>query len=294
MTQIVQHIVDAISLGSLYAVLGLGVALIFGIMRLVNFAHGELIMVGAFGAVTVGDAPWPVVIVVVLVVPVVFALVMERVAFRPVRGAHETTLLVTSFAVSYLLQNVALLVYGATPRGIDLSSALSKSLSLGDVTVPRLSLVTIAVTLCLMTALSAFLRRSGIGVQMRAAAEDFTMARVLGVPANRVIATAFAISGVLAGAASYLIVAQSGSVQPTMGVAPLLVAFVATVLGGLGSLWGAVVGGMSLGLITVALDAYLPIALRGYRDAFAYAAVIAVLLWRPQGLVIPRSSRTRV
>jgi branched-chain amino acid transport system permease protein len=294
MTEIVQHLVDAISLGSLYAVLGLGIALIFGIMRLVNFAHGELVMVGAFAAVTVGDAPWPVVILVVVVVPVAFALLMERIAFRPVRGAHETTLLVTSFAVSYLLQNVALLAYGATPRGIELSNMLSKSLSIGHVTVPRLSVATIAVTASLMGALSLFLRRSGLGIQMRAAAEDFTMARVLGVRANRVIATAFAISGALAGVASYLIVAQSGSVYPTMGVAPLLVAFVATVLGGLGSLWGAVAGGMALGLITVALDAYLPVGLRGYRDAFAYAAVIAVLVWRPQGLVIPRWSRTRV
>lgn len=294
MTETLQHVVDALSLGSLYAILGLGIALIFGIMRLVNFAHGELVMVGAFAAVTLGDAPWPVVVATVVAVPVLFALAMERIAFRPIRGAHETTLLVTSFAVSYLLQNAALLAYGATPRGIDLSRTLGESLTVGDLAIPKVSAATIAVTVVLLVVLSAFLRRTSLGVQMRAAAEDFTMARILGVRANRVIAAAFAISGLLAGVSSYLIVAQSGSVYPSMGLNALLVAFIATVLGGLGSLTGAVVGGFTLGFLSVALDAYLPPDLRSYRDAFAYSVVIAVLLWRPGGLVIPRTSRGRV
>jgi branched-chain amino acid transport system permease protein len=219
---------------------------------------------------------------------------MERVAFRPVRGAHETTLLVTSFALSFLLQNLALLIWGATPRGINLSAFLSESLSAGSLTIPKLSVATIAVTAVLLAALTVFLRRTALGVQMRAAAEDFTMARTLGVRANRVIMASFAISGVLAGAAAYLIVAQTGSVYPSMGLSAVLVAFVATVLGGLGSLTGAVVGGMALAFVTVALDAYLPADLRGYRDAFAYAVVIAVLVWRPQGLIVPRSARVRV
>jgi branched-chain amino acid transport system permease protein len=294
MSEILQHLLDALSLGSLYAILGLGIALIFGIMRLVNFAHGELVMVGAYAAVVLGGAPWPVAVLVVVVVPVAIAVLMERIAFRPVRGAHETTLLVTSFALSFLLQNLALLIFGATPRTIDLSAFLSQSLEAASLTIPRLSLATIAVTVALLVALTAFLRRTSLGVHMRAAAEDFTTARTLGVRANRVIATSFAISGALAGAAAYLIVAQTGSVYPAMGLNAVLIAFVATVLGGLGSLTGAVVGGMGLALVTVALDAYLPPALRGYRDAFAYAAVIAVLVWRPQGLIVPRTAKGRV
>jgi branched-chain amino acid transport system permease protein len=293
-TQFVQHLVDALSLGGLYAMLGLGIALIFGIMRLVNFAHGELVMVGAFAAVVVGDAPWAAKLAAVVLVPVGFAVAMERIAFRPVRGAAETTLLVTSFALSYLLQNVALLLFGATPRGIDLSASLGRSLSVGALVIPRVSVAAIAATLVLLAALSFLLLRTSLGVQMRAAAEDYTMARVLGVRTDRLIACAFALSGLLAGASTYLIVVQNGSVYPTMGLSALLVAFIATVLGGLGSLTGAVVGGLVLGLMTVALDAYLPVDLRPYRDAFAYTAVIGLLLWKPQGLIVPRTARTRV
>ena len=254
--------IDAVAQGCLYAMLALGIALIFGIMRLINFAHGELIMIGAFAAVLLRDAAWLVTIVVIVFVPVVFAVAMERIAFRPVRGAPATTLLVTSFALSYLLQNVALLIFGATPRGINLSSTLGQSLSIGDLVIPRVSVAAIVATLVLLGALSFLLLRTSLGVQMRAAAEDYTMARVLGVRTNRLIATAFAISGLLAGVSTYLIVVQNGSVYPTMGISALLVAFVATVLGGLGSLTGAVVGGLVLGLMTVALDAYLPVEAR--------------------------------
>ncbi len=294
MTEVLQHVVDALSLGGLYAMLGLGIALIFGIMRLVNFAHGELVMVGAYAGVVVADAPWFAKLAVVVFVPAIVAVVMERVAFRPVRGAHETTLLVTSFALSYLLQNVALLIWGATPRGINLSSTLSGSLTVGELVIPRVSVAAVVTTLVLLGGLSFLLLRTSFGVQMRAAAEDYSMARVLGVRTDRLIASAFAISGILAGASTYLIVVQNGSVYPTMGINALLVAFVATVLGGLGSLSGAVVGGLVLGCLTVALDAYLPLDLRAYRDAFAYTIVIVLLLWRPQGLIVPRTARSRV
>lgn len=294
MTTIAQHLIDTLTLGSLYALLGLGIALVFGIMRLVNFAHGELVMVAAFAATVVADVPWPLMIATMLVVPVALALLMERVAFRPVRDAHETTLLVTSFAVSYLLQNVVRLIFGSTPRTINVSTTLNEAFTLGGVVIPKLDIATVGATAVLLVALTLFLSRSRLGVQMRAAAEDFTMARVLGVRSNRVIAMAFALSGLLAGVASYLIVAQSGAVYPTMGLNAILVAFIATVLGGLGSLTGAVLGGMVLALATVLLDAYLPAGARDYTSAFAYAAVILVLVLRPQGLIVPKTARTRV
>ena len=139
-----------------------------------------------------------------------------------------------------------------------------------------------------------FLTRTRIGVQMRAAAEDFRMARLLGVRANRVIATAFAISGLAAALAAFVLVAQTGTVSPTMGLSPVLVGFVAMVLGGMGSLRGAVLGGYVLGVVTVALQSYLPLEMRFYRDAFAYTVVILVLLVRPQGLVVARSTTQRV
>ena len=287
---LLQNFINALSYGSIYALYALGIALIFGIMQLINFAHGELIMVGAYSVVLLGSAPWPLLLLATVAIVVVFALVMERIAFRPVRGAKPGTLLITSFALSYLLQNVATVVFGALPK----STSFATSLSVGKVSFAKYDVLTVVVTFGLLVLLGGFLSRTRVGVEMRAAAEDFRMARVLGVKANVVIATAFAISGILAAAASVLLVIQTGSVTPTMGSTPVLVAFVATVLGGIGSLRGAVLGGYLLGFVTVALQAYLPLELRYYRDAFAYGAVIAMLLIRPQGLIVSKTVITRV
>jgi branched-chain amino acid transport system permease protein len=292
--QLIQNAIDALSFGSLYALFALGIALIFGIMGLINFAHGELIMVGGFALVFLGHPGWPLLILGALAITVVFALAIERAAFRPVRGADPITLLVTSFAVSYLLQNLAEVLFGSVPKTTNLSTSLAESFSIGGVYIAKLDIVTVVSTASLLAGLGLFLDKTRIGVQMRAAAEDFRMARMLGVNANRVIATAFALSGVLASVAAILLVAQTGVVTPTIGSSPVLVAFIATVLGGIGSLRGAVLGGFILGIITVALQAYLPLELRYYRDAFAYGAVIAMLLARPQGLVVAKSIVSRV
>jgi branched-chain amino acid transport system permease protein len=294
MVVLLQHLIDAITYGSQYALYALGIALIFGIMGLINFAHGELIMVGAFTIVLIGHPSWPVVILATIAVSVVFALGMERAAFRPLRGAQPATLLIASFAVSYLLQNLAILIEGSAPKGTSVSTWLSESFSIGSVSIPKLDVVTVVVTIVLLCALGYFLQRTRMGVQMRAAAEDFRMARILGVRANTVIATAFAISGLLAGIGAYLLVAQTGEVSFDMGSIPVLYAFVATVLGGMGSLRGAVLGGYVFGAIFEALQAYLPPSLAGYRDAFAFGAVIVMLLLRPQGLIVARSVVTRV
>lgn len=291
---LVQSAIDALALGSLYALFGLGIALIFGIMQLINFAYGELMLVGGYCLVLIGHPPWPVTVLATVAVAVVFALLMERIAFRPVRGANPPTLLITSFAVSFLLQNVAVATFGALPRGVNISNAMLKPFEIGTIVVPRLDVLIVAVAAGLLVALALFLSKTTIGVQMRASAENFRMARILGVRANVVIAVAFAISGVLAATSAILLVLQTGSVSPTLGVQPVLVAFIATVLGGMGSLRGAVLGGLLLGIVTVALQAYLPLELRYYRDAFAYGSVIIVLLARPQGLIVARSVVTRV
>lgn len=289
-----QNAVDAISLGSLYALFALGIALIFGIMQLVNFAHGELIMVGGYALFFLGHPPWPLLIAGVLAVVIAFALVMERVAFRPVRGANPATLLVTSFAVSFFLQNLAILIFSSRPKGVALSPIFTEFFSVGGLRIAKLNVLIVLVTILLLTGLAAFLKKTPLGVQMRAAAEDFGMARMLGVRANTVIATAFAISGLLAGAAALLLEAQTATLTPTMGLNPVIIAFVATVIGGMASLPGAVLGGFTLGCLTVALQAALPLEFRAYRDAFAFGAVIAILVFRPQGLIVARTARTRV
>ena len=293
-TLIMQSVVDAISLGSLYALFALGIALIFGILQLINFAHSELVMVGAFALVLMNDVPLWLRILSMICIVVVTAVVMERIAFRPVRGANPATLLITSFAVSYLLQNLAILILGPEPRSGSVSTFLDESFQVGDIVILHLDVVTVVVTIALLVGLALFLTRTAIGVQMRAAAEDFRTARLVGVRANRVIATAFAISGLLAAIAALLLTAQAGVVTNTIGVNVVLLAFVATILGGMGSLGGAVLGGFLLGVVSVTLQASLPLELRSYRDAFLFAAVFLVLVIRPDGLIVTRAQRGRV
>ena len=291
---VLQNAIDAISLGAVYALAALGIGLIFSIMRLINFAHGELIMVGGFSLYALAGQPYLVMGLAAVLVAAILALGMERVAFRPLRKASPATLLISSFAVSYLLQHVVLMIFGSRPMGVDFLPQLGDSVELGSLRVPELQLAAIVVTILSMTGLALFFRRSRIGVEMRAAAEDFTMARLLGVRANRVIAVAFVISGVLASMVSLYLVAQTGTVSYKMGVNMVLIAFVASVIGGMGSLTGAALGGFLVGIVSVSLQAYLPVDLRPYRDAFVFLAFIAFLLWRPQGLMTRRADMERV
>lgn len=288
---IVQNVLDAVSLGGLYALIALGIALIFGIMRLVNLAHGELVMIAGYTVFVLGGAPWPAVVLVTILVVAFVAFLMEKVAFRPVRGADETTLLVTSFAVSYVLQNVAIVAAGSEARPVELGASLIEPLSVLGIRIPKIDVITLVASAALLGALVVFLKRTSIGVQMRAAAEDLRMARLLGVRVNGVIAAAFVISGVLAAAVALLLVSQTGSVSPMIGITPLIVGIMAAVLGGMGSLAGAALGGFVLGCLTIALQTVLPAGIRGYRDALVYALIIAVLVFRPQGLLAGRAPR---
>ncbi|MCW3024453.1 MAG: inner-rane translocator [Conexibacter sp.] len=288
---IVQNVIDAVSLGSLYALIALGIALIFGIMQLVNLAYGELIMVAGYLILLLAGAPWPLVVVLAVAGTALFAFGMERVAFRPVRGADATTLMVTSFAVSYVLQNLAIVIAGSEPQPIELGGSLIKPLDVLGIRVPKLDLITMGTSLVLVIGLVLFLKRTSLGIQMRAAAEDLRTARLLGVRVNGVIAAAFIISGLLAAAIALLLVVQTGSVSPMMGVTPLIVGIMAAVIGGMGRLAGAAVGGFLLGCVTIALQATLPADIRGYRDAMVYALIIAVLVFRPQGLLAGRAPR---
>jgi branched-chain amino acid transport system permease protein len=298
MTFFLQNLINAISLGSLYALLALGIALIFGIMRLVNFAHGELLMAGGYGlyllTFRVTNLPPPAYLLVVLIVVALLALLMERIAFRPIRDAPAATLLIGSFAVSYLLQHVALSSFGGLPQPIVYPLFATETFGVGDFLISKIDVVTIGVTALLLVALAIFMKRAPIGVQMRAAAEDFTMARLVGVRADTVIATAFALSGLLAGIVCIFYFAKIGTVFPTVGLSPVLVGLVAVVVGGLGNLSGAALGGFVLGLVTIMAQAYLPLNVVPFRDAFVFGSVIAILLARPEGLIVGRSRVQRV
>lgn len=304
MTGFVQNVVDALSLGSLYALAALGIGLLFGMLRLVNFAHGDFITIGAFALIVpsrsetavmgIGRLPFIIMIPVVCAIVVAAALLSDRLVFRPLRRASAPTLMIASFSVGYLIQNSLLVIFGARPKAIDLWSSLGEQITIGPVRVPQLELITIGVTLLLMLGLTLFLKRTSYGVQIRAAAEDFQMARYLGVRANWAIGVAFALSGILAAAVSLLYVSQTGTLTNVLGVPLMLYAFIATVVGGMGSLIGAVVGGFAVGFLAVMLQAYLPDELRPFRDSFVFGTVVLVLLLRPAGIIPSRELSQRV
>lgn len=289
-----QHLFDAASTGGLYALIALGIALVFGVMNLVNFAHGELLMVGGYVILAVQALAWPLVVLVTVLAVVGVALAMERVAFRPVRTADPTTMLITSFAVSILIQNIGVLSAGRRPKGVEFGAGLAQPVHFAGAEIPAVELITLGMVVFLLVVLVLLLKRTQLGIQMRAAAEDFRMTRLMGVKADTIIVAAFATSGVLAAVAVVLLLVTTGTVSPGMGLQPVLVGFVATVIGGMGSLIGAAVGGFLLGTVTVALQASLPLEARGYRDALVFTAVILVLILRPRGLFANRALEERV
>lgn len=304
MQAVVQNVIDALSLGSLFALTSLGIGLIFGIMRLINFAHGDLIMIGGYALIVPSTAvaatmfigewhPGAAVAAVIFIV-VVFAIACERLAFRPLRRANPSVLLITSFTLSFFLQNAVIMIYGGRPKGVDLWPLLVEPFMLDDIRLPRLQLVLIGATALLLLLLVLFLRRTAIGRQMRAASEDFLMARFLGVRANRVIAAAFAISGLLAAVISLLFVVQNGVLKFDMGVPLVLAAFVGTVVGGMGSLVGAVIGGFVVGIASVFFQVVLPLDMRLNRDAWVYGLILVILLLRPGGLVKVKAVQERI
>jgi branched-chain amino acid transport system permease protein len=216
---------------------------------------------------------------------VLFAMFLEKVAFKPVRGAPPTTGMLTAFGVSILIQNVALIFVGTRAKSVPTMDFLISNVTIGSVRIPIVQIFETAVTFIAIALLVVFLRRTTIGMAMRAAAKDVSTVRLMGVRADRVIATAFAISGFLAGLATVFVLARRGAVDPFMGFTPVLKAFVAAVIGGFGSLPGAVIGGLVLGVAEVMMQVVLPESMAGFRDAFIFTAVGVLLLVRPQGIL---------
>jgi branched-chain amino acid transport system permease protein len=311
---VIQQFVNALSIGSLYALMAVGLAMVFGILRLINFAHGDLMMVAAYFAAFAlfANAPLGVALLLMVAGTVIVGLFMERVAYRPIRGAPDVATLLTSFAVGQILQNSVLLITRLLGRPIQIAFPAPKILSgvvvFGQITVPRLNVVSLVVGVVALILLSFFITRTTAGLSMRAAAEDLPAAQLMGININRVIALAFAIGSGLAAIAGLLFAVQAGQINPYMGFTPVLKAFIAAVIGGFGSIAGAVVGGYVLGALEVVLTAlpgigdilppgmvspttlaflkqWLPSSLTGYRDAFVFVALILMLLFRPGGIL---------
>ena len=257
----IQQVVNALSAGSLYALMAVGLAMVFGILRLINFAHGDVMMIAAYLAAFALGAGLPLeqAVIVMVVGTVVVGLLMERIAYRPIRGAPDVAMLLTSFAVGQILQNGTLLTtrLAGKPTLIAFPSpeALNGVVTFGSIIVPKVNVVSFVAGIVLLGLLTLFVTRTTLGLSMRAAAEDLNAAQLMGIKINRVVATAFAIGAGLAAVAGLLYAVQAGQINPYMGFTPVLKAFIAAVIGGFGSIAGAVLGGYVLGFLEVLVTA---------------------------------------
>jgi branched-chain amino acid transport system permease protein len=279
-----QAVIDGIALGAVYGVVAVGIGLVFGVMRLVNLAYGELITAGAYTLAFLSGQTALVAILACFAVVIVMSLVLERVAFRPLRGASPATMLIASFAISFLLQNVYLLAFGSRGSTIGTLGGLNTAIAIGTLRIRWIAIVAVIVGAALLTGLTLLLNRTTIGLQLRAAATDFRTARLLGVRANRVIAFAFVVSGALAAAVSVLLTVQSPLVTPNFGVQVTLFALIGVVVGGLDRLMTATLGGFAIGFATAFVGDELPSSSSVYLPSVVYGLVIVVLLVRPGGL----------
>lgn len=291
---VLQYLITAVSVGGLYALYALGIAIIYGVAGIVNFSHGHVIAVAAYVLLALANVPAPVAVLAAIGAGVGTAVATELGVFRFARDADPGTLLVLAFAIATVIESVILLAAGGESLSTAFGSELARPIHVGGLAVVQIDIVTLIVAAALLVGLVLLLKKTAIGAQLRAAAEDFTMARLVGVRSNRVLMMAFALSGLLAGAAAVLLVMRSGTLTPTMGLEPVLVAFVAVVIGGLGSLPGAAAGAFLLGGLTVVLQVVLPGDVRAYRDAILYAVVIGVLTFRPQGLLPSATEGSRI
>jgi branched-chain amino acid transport system permease protein len=294
---IIGFIIDTLSLGSLYALISLGLVLVYGIMQLVNFAYGEYIMVSGYILYLLGvftSIPWPIVFLIAILGGAAIGFLSEVIAYRPFRGRSLDALLVSSFAVSVILQNTALLAISPRTKAVPLPDFFSQNVTFWGITTPVRSFIFIGTTALLLVALTFLMKKTVLGVAMRGASENFVTARLMGVPANLVISSAFVISGLLAGIVGIFWSGKVGTVEPMVGAAPLLIGFIAVVIGGMYSLPGSVVGGFVYAAIANVLSLWLPQDLLTFRDAFMFVIVIAFLVIKPQGLIRGSYAEERV
>ncbi len=285
---IFQQFINALNMGSIYALVAIGLTMVYGILRLINFAHGDMMTVGAYLALaaltTLALPAWAALIIPMFVVAAL-GILIERLAYRPLRGAPEVAMLITSLAISSLIENGATMTLTAQPRPVRLPAGLTQRIEALGLNFSVMDIVIIALAIVLMIALTVFVRRTTLGIAMRACSENVRVTQLMGVDVNRVIAVAFAISAGLAAAAGVLWSGKFGIVDPFTGFVPGLKAFVAAVIGGIGNIPGAMLGGYLLGFAEVFFVAFMPPEVSGYRDAFVFVLLLVVLLVRPSGLL---------
>ena len=283
---ILSNLINGISLGSVYAIIALGYTMVYGIAKMLNFAHGDVIMVGGYMAFcSMTYLHWGVFPAIVLAIAVctLLGVVVEGLAYKPLRQAPSLAVLITAIGVSYLLENAALLIWGSDPKVFpSMVSVPTQNLFDGDLTITGASIVTVAACVVIMVGLMAFTSRTKMGKAMRAVSEDKGAAQLMGINVNATISMTFAIGSGLAAVAGVLLCSAYPTLMPTTGAMPGIKAFTAAVFGGIGSIPGAMIGGLLLGVIEIFGKAYISTQLS---DAIVFAVLIVVLLVKPTGLL---------
>ena len=282
-----QHLANALALGSLYALIAIGYTMVYGILRLINFAHGDVFMLGAYLAfytVVTFLLPWWATFLIAIALTAAFGVVLERVAYRPLRDSPRISVMISAIGASFLIENVAIVLFGGRPKGVQVPPILDVKLTLGSVSIVSVSAVIPVLTFAILGVLLWVVHRTKTGMAMRAVSTDLDAARLQAIDVNRIIAFTFGAGSLLAGVGGIMWSYKYPQLNPLMGVMPGLKCFIAAVIGGIGNIWGAVLGGFLLGGIELLTIAFLP-TLTGYRDAFAFVLLIVVLLVKPSGLL---------
>lgn len=282
-----QHLINGISLASLYALIAIGYTMVYGILRLINFAHGDIFMMGAYFAffgVIIFGVPWYITFPIVLLLTAILGMMVEASAYRPLRDAPKISILISAIGVSFLLENLATVVFGGVPKPFPTPEIFTDVIRIGTVSIQKITFYIPVITVLFLLGLLYLIYRTKTGMAMRAASRDYETARVMGINVNRTISLTFGIGSLLAAVGGMMWGMKFPQIAPLMGIIPGLKCFIAAVIGGIGNIHGAVIGGFVLGIGEIMLVAFLP-DLTGYRDAFAFVLLIIILLYKPTGIM---------
>ncbi|MBU3105454.1 branched-chain amino acid ABC transporter permease [Clostridium gasigenes] len=282
-----QHLTNGISLGSLYALIAIGYTMVYGILKLINFAHGDIFMMAAYFAffgVTTFNLPWYFAFIIAIAITAVIGMTIEFTSYRPLRNAPKISILISAIGVSFLLENLAVVLFGGRPKAFPTPKIFTDVVVIGGVSIQNLTFIIPIVTVILLFALLHLVNKTNVGMAMRAVSKDVEIASLMGIKVNRIISFTFAIGSMLAAVGAIMWSSKYPQIVPLMGMIPGLKCFIAAVIGGIGDIKGAVIGGFILGIGEIMLVAFLP-TLTGYRDAFAFVLLIVILLFKPTGIM---------
>ena len=287
LTIVLQQLVNGISLGSLYGLVAIGYTMVYGVIRLINFAHGDIMMVGmyfAFTGIAMMFLPWWAAFLLSMLASALVGVIVDRVAYKPLRNASRISALITAIGVSFFLENSFLVIYGGVPKAFPIPSVFNGAINIHGVIFPNIAIITPIVAIVFLLILLFILHKTKYGMAMRALSFDIDTVRIMGINVDLVISLVFALGSFLAALGGIFWAMRYPAINPLIGIMPGLKAFAAAVLGGIGSVTGAALGGFIIGVTEILVVALFP-ALAGYKDAFAFLFLIFVLLFKPTGIL---------